>query len=80
MPRMPGNFGPGGFMPGPPPPRIPYRDGRYRGPHPLNEDDDPTALAPPPIIKKEELEGFQPVPIEADGWATSASDIDYKSV
>ena len=76
MHRMPGSgFGPGGFMP---PSRHPYpnRDGgRPRGMHP--HDDDPS-FNPPPIIKNEELEEFQPVPVEADGWATSAADIDYK--
>lgn len=64
---------PAGYIP---PGRPPF-SGRYRNSsHP--SDDDAAVVVPPPIIKKEDLDEFELVPPESDGWATSAVDVDYK--
>ncbi|XP_066984254.1 protein PRRC2C-like isoform X4 [Macrobrachium rosenbergii] len=84
---MRGNF-PGGFAPPNYPghghPRPPYvRDQRNRGgpgPSPSsggNSAPDDDVVMPPPIIKKEALEGFEDAPFVAEGWATSAGEVDY---
>lgn len=80
MPR--GSF-PGGFPPNYPGlPRPPYgRDQqRYRcsGPGPLPGATEEDIVVPPPIIKKEALEGFEDDPGLSEGWATSAAEVDYK--
>lgn len=75
------NSFPGAFPPNyPGHPRAPYvRDQRYRGNGPSpsgNSEED--IVVPPPIIKKEALEGFEDDPCVTEGWATSAAEVDYK--
>nr|XP_053649343.1 protein PRRC2C-like [Cherax quadricarinatus] len=73
-----GNF-PGGFPPNyPGHQRPPYvRDQRYRGSGGPPGSTDEDIVLPPPIIKKEALEGFEDDPCVAEGWATTAGEVDY---
>ena len=76
------NFGRGGY--GNRGEVHPNREGFRRGPHHNNMPPPPPPVDPEvlplPIIKKEELEQFQDVQTIADGWANSASEIDFKLV
>lgn len=76
-----GNF-PGGFPPNyPGHPRPPFgreQQLRYRGSGPPPGPGEEDIVVPPPIIKKEALEGFEDDQCLAEGWATSAGEVDYK--